>query len=121
MNIVNKFAESLGMRIVKLNIHSMCLFVFGGLENQLLTAEFRSAGLQIVWSEECICIKSDRVFFRLRWKKVLGFYSKVNFVKNTHVSNNVLHDFSLKFASFSRYYVCKKPVFVVTPACDRRQ
>ena len=40
MNIVNKFAESLGMPIVKLNIHRMCLFVFGGLENQLLTAEF---------------------------------------------------------------------------------
>ena len=27
------------------------------------------------------------------------------------VSNNVLHVFSLKFASFLRYYVCKKPHF----------
>ena len=34
--------------------------------------------------------------------------------------NNVLHVFLLKFASFSKYYVCKKPVFVVTPACDRK-
>ena len=34
--------------------------------------------------------------------------------------NNVLYVFLLKFASFSRYYVCKKPVFVVTSARDRK-
>ena len=34
--------------------------------------------------------------------------------------NNVLHVFSLKLASFSKYYVCKKPVFVVTSARDRK-
>ena len=28
MNIINKFAESLGMPVVKLNIYRMCLFVF---------------------------------------------------------------------------------------------
>ena len=35
--------------------------------------------------------------------------------------NNVLHVFSLKLASFSKYYVCKKPVFVVTSARDRNR
>ena len=39
MNIMNKFAESSGMPIVKLNIYRMCLFVFAP-ENQLLIAEF---------------------------------------------------------------------------------
>ena len=34
--------------------------------------------------------------------------------------NNVLHVFSLKLASFSKYYGCKKPVLVVTSACDRK-
>ena len=34
--------------------------------------------------------------------------------------NNVLYVFLLKFASFLRYYVCKKPVFVVTSARDRK-
>ena len=34
--------------------------------------------------------------------------------------NNVLYVFLLKFASFSKYYVCKKPVFVVTSARDRK-
>ena len=34
--------------------------------------------------------------------------------------NNVLNVFLLKFASFMRYYVCKKLVFVVTSACDRK-
>ena len=38
MNIINKFAESLGMPVVNLNIR-MCLFVFTP-ENQLLIAEF---------------------------------------------------------------------------------
>ena len=59
MNIINKFADSLGVPVVNLNIR-MCLFVFGP-ENQLLIAEF---GLEafIAWSEEHICIKSDRVF-----------------------------------------------------------
>ena len=36
------------------------------------------------------------------------------------VFNNVLYVFLLKFASFSKYYVCKKPVFVVTSARDRK-
>ena len=39
MNIINKFAVSLGMPLVKLNIYRLCLFVFA-LENQLLIAEF---------------------------------------------------------------------------------
>ena len=39
MNIIDKFAESLGMPIVNLNIYRMCLFVFAP-ENQLLIAEF---------------------------------------------------------------------------------
>ena len=58
MNI-NKFADSLGMPVVNLNI-IMCLFVFAP-ENQLVIGEF---GLEafIAWSEECICIESDRVF-----------------------------------------------------------
>ena len=34
------------------------------------------------------------------------------------VLNNVLYVFLLKFASFSKYYECKKPVFVVTSAHD---
>ena len=36
------------------------------------------------------------------------------------VFNNVLYVFLLKFASFPKYYVCKKPVFVVTSAHDRK-
>ena len=35
MNIINKFADSLGMRVVNLNIR-MCLFVFAP-ENQLVS------------------------------------------------------------------------------------
>ena len=38
MNIINKFAGSLGMPVVNVNIR-MCLFVFAP-ENQLLIAEF---------------------------------------------------------------------------------
>ena len=38
MNIINKFADSLGMPVVNLNIR-MCLFVFAP-ENQLVIAEF---------------------------------------------------------------------------------
>ena len=38
MNIINKFADSLGMPVVNLNIR-MCLFGFAP-ENQLLKAEF---------------------------------------------------------------------------------
>ena len=38
MNIINKFADSLGMPVVNLNIR-MCLFVVAR-ENQLLIAEF---------------------------------------------------------------------------------
>ena len=38
MNIINKFADSLGMPVVNLNIR-MCLFIFDP-ENQLLIAEF---------------------------------------------------------------------------------
>ena len=34
--------------------------------------------------------------------------------------NNVLYVFLLKVAFFSKYYVCKKPVFVVTSARDRK-
>ena len=39
MNIINKFADSLGMSVVNFNIFTMCLFVFAP-ENQLLIAEF---------------------------------------------------------------------------------
>ena len=39
MNIIRKFADSLGMPVVNLNIFRMCLFVFAP-ENQLLIAEF---------------------------------------------------------------------------------
>ena len=38
MNIINKFADSLGMPVVNLNIR-MCLFVFAP-EKQLVIAEF---------------------------------------------------------------------------------
>ena len=34
--------------------------------------------------------------------------------------NNVLYVFLLKFASFSKYYICKKPVLVVMSARDRK-
>ena len=59
MNNINKFADSLGMPVVNLNIR-MCLFVFSP-ENQLLIAGF---GLEafIAKSEERIWIKSDSVF-----------------------------------------------------------
>ena len=59
MNIINKFADSLGMPVVNLNIR-MCLSIFAP-ENQLLIAEFGLYAF-IAWSEEDICIKSDRVF-----------------------------------------------------------
>ena len=36
------------------------------------------------------------------------------------VLHNILYVFLLKFASFSKCYVCKKPVFVVTSARDRK-
>ena len=39
MNIINKFAESLGMLVVNMIIFTKCLFVFAP-ENQLLIAEF---------------------------------------------------------------------------------
>ena len=51
-------------------------------------------------------------------KRALGFLLKSELCQKRskfcmqfclRVSNNVLHVFSLKFASFSRYYVCKKP------------
>ena len=38
MNVINKFADSLGIPVVILNIR-MCLFVFAP-DNQLLIAEF---------------------------------------------------------------------------------
>ena len=56
MNIIDKFAESLEMPIV----YRMCLFVFAP-ENQLLIAEFGLWAF-VVWSEERILNKSDRVF-----------------------------------------------------------
>ena len=34
--------------------------------------------------------------------------------------NNVLYVFLLMLALFLKYYVCKKPVFVVTPARDHK-
>ena len=62
-------------------------------------------------------------------KRALGFLLKSELCQKRskfcmqfclRVPNNVLHVFSLKFASFSRYYVCKKPCIVVTSACDRK-
>ena len=63
-------------------------------------------------------------------KRALGFLLKSELCQNCSkfrmqfclgALNNVLHVFSLKLASFSKYYVCKKPVFVVTSACDRKK
>ena len=51
MNIFNKFADSLGMPVVNLNIR-MCLFVFAP-ENQLLITEFGPYAF-LAWSEERI-------------------------------------------------------------------
>ena len=54
-------------------------------------------------------------------KRALGFllkselcqkHSKFRMQFCLRVSNNVLHVFSLKFASFSRYYVCKKTLYL---------
>ena len=51
-------------------------------------------------------------------KRALGFLLKSELCQKRskfrmqfclRVPNNVLHVFSLKFASFSRYYVCKNP------------
>ena len=62
-------------------------------------------------------------------KRALGFLLKSELCQKRfklriqfclRVPNNALHVFSLNFASFSRYYVCKKPVFVVTSARDRK-
>ena len=63
-------------------------------------------------------------------KRVLGFLRKSELCQNRSkfgmqfclgtTLNNVLHIFFLKRASFSKYYVCKKPVFVVTSARDRK-
>ena len=62
-------------------------------------------------------------------KRALGFLLKSELCQKRfkfriqfclRVSNNVLHVFSLNFASFSRYYVCKNLVFVVTSACDHK-
>ena len=64
-------------------------------------------------------------------KRALGFLLKSELCQKRskfriqfclRVSNNVLHVFSLKFASFSRYYVTmqKNPVFVVTSARDHK-
>ena len=53
-------------------------------------------------------------------KRALGFLLKSELCQKRskfrmqfcfRVSNNVLHVFSLKFASFLRYYVCKKHIF----------
>ena len=57
-NIINKCADSLELLVVNLNIR-MCLFVCAP-ENQLVIAEFGLYAF-IAWSEEHICIKSDRV------------------------------------------------------------
>ena len=60
-------------------------------------------------------------------KRALGFLRKSELHQNRSkfrmqfclgALNNVLHVFSLKLASFSKYYVCKKPVFVVMSARD---
>ena len=51
MNIINKFADGLGMPVLNLNIR-MCLFVFAP-ENQLLITEFGPYGF-LAWSEERI-------------------------------------------------------------------
>ena len=91
MNIINKFADSLGMPVVNLNIR-MCLFVFAP-EKQLVIGEF---GLEafIAWSEECICIKSDSVFLtkvvlRLHFKWFIAEKPRSHFaVRGVEVSSN---------------------------------
>ena len=69
----------------------------------------------------------DRSIEGFGGKRVLGFLLKSELCQKRSkfrmqlclpVSNNVLHVFSLKFALFSRYYVCKKTVFVDTSARD---
>ena len=60
-------------------------------------------------------------------KRALGFLPKSELCQNHSkfrmqfclgALNNVLHVFSLKLASFSKYYACKTPVFVVMSARD---
>ena len=56
-------------------------------------------------------------------KRALGFLFKIELCRKRSkfrmqfclgALNNVLYVFLLKFSSFTRYYVCKKPVFVVS-------
>ena len=70
-----------------------------------------------------------RTFEGFGGKRVLGFLPKSELCQIRSkfrmqfflgVLNNVLHVFSLKLASFSKYYVCKKTVFVVMSARDRK-
>ena len=65
------------------------------------------------------------------WKSSLGILLKSELWQNCSkfcmqfclgALDNVLYMyvFLLKFASFLKYYVCKKPVYVVTSVCDRK-
>ena len=74
---------------------------------------------------DCICFLIEG----FGGKRALGLLCKNELCQNRSkfrmqfclgALNNVLHAFSLKLASFSKYYVCKKPVFVVTSARDRK-
>ena len=62
-------------------------------------------------------IKKDLIFEGFGGKRALGFLLKSELCQKRSkfrmqfclgALNNVLYVFSLKFASFSRYYVCKK-------------
>ena len=58
MNIINKFADSLGMPVVNLNIR-MCLFVFAPENQLLITGLVPTASLRGLKS--AFCMKSDSV------------------------------------------------------------
>ena len=75
----------------------------------------------------CDCHAREFIIEGFGEKRVLGILLKTELCQKPSkfrmqlclgALNNVLYVFLLKFASFSKYCVCKKPVFVVTSACD---
>ena len=98
--------------------------------------------LDIKNSIDCACLRSyiqtnfgsavDKNMvdnWRVGWKKGVRYFTqKWTLSKTFQISHAVLFRcvkqrsacFLLKFASFWKHYVCKKPVFVVTSAHDRK-